>query len=114
MQSINVVVINPWFFLPFFGAGALSIATVVAGALSDTGAGYGAAIGCGLYLFGCIGVTGTRNVPLNNLLATVDPADESAWSVWDLYLERWTWWNHVRTAASLAAAIAFVAAFLTS
>ena len=44
------------------------------------------------------------NVPLNDKLAAADPDDAGAESLWSLYLARWTRWNHVRTAASLAAA----------
>ena len=54
--------------------------------------------------------TGARNVPLNNRLAQVEPADARAAAVWDEYLERWTAWNHVRTVTSLAAAVALTVA----
>lgn len=113
MQSINVVVLNAWFLLAFFGTGVLSIGVVVAGVRSEAGLGAGAVLGSALYVLGCIGVTIVRNVPLNDRLAAVDAADESAQSVWDRYLTRWTFWNHVRTAASLAAAVAFLVGVCT-
>ena len=66
-----------------------------------------------LYLVGCIGVTMVGNVPLNERLAKANPDDAEAESLWSFYLARWTLWNHVRTAASLAAAACFVIAIAT-
>jgi uncharacterized membrane protein len=62
-----------------------------------------AVAGAVLYIVGCIGVTIAGNVPLNDRLAEVQPDDAGAESLWHMYLVRWTRWNHVRTAASLAA-----------
>ena len=115
MQSINVVVINPLFFLAFFGTGALCVATIAASLLSETGESLAPALTGGiLYIVGCIGVTMVGNVPLNERLAEVSPDDAEAESLWDLYLARWTLWNHVRTAASLAAAAFLVIAMGTA
>ena len=115
MQSINVVVINPLFFLAFFGTGALCLATIAASLLSETGVSLAPALTGGiLYIVGCIGVTMVGNVPLNERLAEVSPDDAEAESLWDLYLARWTLWNHVRTAASLAAAALLVTAMGTA
>jgi uncharacterized membrane protein len=61
-----------------------------------------------LYLIGTILVTMVCNVPRNNALASVDPADPDGGKLWARYIESWTAWNHVRMAASFAAA-----AFLT-
>ena len=115
MQSINVVVINPLFFLAFFGTGALCVATIAASLLSETGVSLAPALTGGiLYIVGCVGVTMVGNVPLNERLAKVSPDDAEAESLWDLYLSRWTLWNHVRTAASLAAAAFLVIAIGTA
>jgi uncharacterized membrane protein len=62
------------------------------------------------YLVGCFGFTMWFNVPLNNQLAAVAPAQEAA--LWSRYLDVWTFWNHVRTLASIASAILFTAALL--
>ena len=111
MQSINIVVINPLFFLAFFGTGVLCVAAIAAALLSESPLSLAPAIAGGvLYLLGCIGVTVAGNVPLNDRLARVDPHDADAEAVWGRYLARWTRWNHVRTAASLAAAASFVIA----
>jgi uncharacterized membrane protein len=42
------------------------------------------------------------NVPKNNALASVAPAEGA--SLWTDYLSKWTAWNHARAAAALAAA----------
>ena len=107
MQSINVVVINPWFFAAFFGAGALAAVTSVLAVTSGHPSAallHGAAA---LYLLGCLGVTIGGNVPLNDRLAAVDRDDPAAADVWRHYVRVWTRWNHVRTAASLAAGVLY-------
>jgi len=67
------------------------------------GAGYLLA-GSLIYLAGAILVTTIFNVPKNNLLAAVDPASAEGARLWIDYVSSWTAWNHVRTAASIAAA----------
>jgi uncharacterized membrane protein len=47
------------------------------------------------------------NVPLNNQLAAVSSTDPGAREVWKRYLDRWTKWNHVRTAAAMLAALLY-------
>lgn len=111
MQSINVVVVNPMFLVVFFGTGMLCAFAIVLVALFDAGAPLvTVAAGGALYLIGCLGVTIAGNVPLNDRLAEIGPDDDGAVAVWDAYLVRWTRWNHVRTAASLAAAACLVIA----
>ncbi len=111
MQTINVVVLNPWFFTAFFGTAAIAIVLVVYSffRLPASGVPYLLAAGA-LYLVGVIGVTIAFNVPLNNALAAVDPDSTEGARMWERYLYIWTNWNHVRTAASLAAAAAYTLA----
>jgi len=61
-------------------------------------------VGSLLYLVGAFGVTMAFNVPRNDALATVDPASAAGADLWAGYVRHWTGWNHIRTAASLAAA----------
>ena len=61
-------------------------------------------VGSPLYLFGTILVTMVFNVPRNEALAAVDPARAERARLWAGYVTGWTAWNHVRTAAALAAA----------
>jgi uncharacterized membrane protein len=67
-------------------------------------------VGSGLYLFGVFGVTIVANVPHNDALARLDPGTREAATYWPTYLREWTFWNHVRTVASAAAAVAYVLA----
>ena len=111
MQSINVVVINPAFFVVFFGAGVAALAAVTGSFVGGDPSGRVAiVIGAAAYVLGCIGVTVVGNVPLNDRLAAIDADGPDAASVWSTYLERWTIWNHVRTFFCVVAAVAFVIA----
>jgi len=60
-----------------------------------------------LYLAGSLLVTMVCNVPRNEALAKLARADPEAPSRWTGYVASWTAWNHVRAAASLAAAASF-------
>lgn len=60
-----------------------------------------------LYLLGVIALTAVYHVPRNDALAAVDPAGAGASGHWTRYVVGWTRWNHLRTAAPLAAAAAF-------
>jgi uncharacterized membrane protein len=111
MQSINVVVINPWFLTAFFGTAAMCLFAIVASLLRwhDQRALYWLSGGI-IYLLGTILVTGLFNVPRNNALAVVEPANPEAARLWADYLTSWTAWNHVRTAAAFLAALLFAIA----
>lgn len=113
MQQINVVVINPWFAVGFFGTAILCVVLVVSSPFrwQLPGSAY-LLVGGLLYLVGTIVVTIAFNVPRNNALAALDPASAEAASYWATYLASWTAWNHVRTAASLAAAASLTLALL--
>jgi uncharacterized membrane protein len=111
MQAINVAVINPWFLTPFLGTAATCVLMIVASLLRwhDPRAWYWL-IGSVLYLAGTVLVTMIFNVPRNNALAVVAPPSSDASRLWAAYLSAWTAWNHVRTAAALAAALSFTIA----
>lgn len=101
MQSINIAVIHPLFLVPFLGTAPLCLAVAAAAWSQPSFA--GPAFAAALYGLGTVGVTMAGNVPLNNELARVDPLAAGAAAVWQRYLSRWTFWNHVRTAAALLA-----------
>lgn len=108
MQSINVVVINPWFLTAFFGTALLCVVAIVV-ALSrwdDPRAVYWL-LGGVIYVIGSIVVTMVFNVPRNNALAALPASSSEAAKLWANYLTTWTSWNHVRMLASLAAAALF-------
>lgn len=103
MNSINAVILNPLFFLVFFGTALLCLALLI-GQLDSPWVVAGAL----LYLIGCLGVTMIRNVPLNDTLAKVSPSANDMEAQWRAYRGPWTRWNHVRTVACLLATVAFV------
>jgi uncharacterized membrane protein len=53
-----------------------------------------------------------RNVPLNDALTAAAADSGEGALLWMRYLAAWTAWNHVRTAASLAAAASFTFALM--
>jgi uncharacterized membrane protein len=111
MQSINVTILNPLFFVVFLGTAATSILLAVSllWRWQQPGAVYLLA-GSLLYLVGAIVVTVVLNVPMNEGLATVEPASAEAAKLWARYLTSWTNWNHVRTVAALLATVSFILA----
>ena len=111
MQAINVAILNPWFFVVFFGTAAACaiLAVFVLLGWSGPGAIYLVA-GSVLYLVSCILVTILFNVPLNNELAAVKPESAEGAKIWSRYLSSWLVWNHVRTIGSLAAMTSFIIA----
>ena len=103
MQSINVVVVNPIFMLVLFGTAILAVFL-----------GYGAYLdwptnqarilaAASVFYVTAIFITMIFNVPLNDVLADVDPLSSQAIGFWKEYLESWTNYNHLRCMASLAA-----------
>lgn len=114
MQAINVTVINPAFMAALFGTvlPCIGLAVWAIGSLSGDGGPWVLA-GALLYTLGCAGVTMVFNVPLNNELERQDAADSAATEVWQRFLRRWTAWNSVRTAASLAAGALLIVGAVT-
>ena len=111
MQSINVVVLNPWFLSAFFGTAALCVVLAVHAVVTwrMPSAAYVVTASV-LYLLGVIFVTMAFNVPLNNALAGVAQGSPDAERVWTRYLSVWTAWNHVRTVAPIVSAVGFILA----
>lgn len=111
MQSINVAVINPMFLGVLFGTGAACAVVMVGTVMRWERPGAALLIAGGaLYLIGTLAVTIVCNVPLNNALARLSPGEADAARQWTNYVSRWTAWNHVRTAAALAAVGSFAIA----
>ena len=108
MQSINVVVLNPAFLGVFLGTAVVCAGLGVSSCVlwQRPGSAWMLA-GSILYLVGTIFVTMAFNVPRNDSLAAMDPASAEAAKQWPEYVSTWTAWNHVRTAAALAAAASF-------
>lgn len=96
MQRINERILNPLFLLFFLGTPLLCLAIGVHGLVHMSEPGSGLLFtGALLYLVGPLGITVLRNVPLNDELAAVPPAEGAA--LWARYQVDWQRWNHVRT-----------------
>jgi uncharacterized membrane protein len=90
------------FMLAFIGATLLCLALGVWGGLHlDETRGKLALAGAVLYVVGGFVVTMVANVPLNNALAQATPGA----AAWHDFYSAWLTWNHVRTAASVAATV---------
>jgi uncharacterized membrane protein len=109
MSSINVVVINPSFMLPFAGT-ALVCLPLAAGSTFwwDQLSGKLVLVAALLYLAGSFGLTMVLHQPMNLKLGALQPAQAVAY--WPQYVQTWTAWNHVRTVAALVSAMLFVVA----
>lgn len=113
MHSINVVVLNSGFLGVFLGTALLSAIACAAAVLWwDSPRAPALLAGGVLYLLGCFAVTIFCNVPRNEALAAISPDDMRVEEAWPRYAAEWNRWNHVRTAASLAAGAAFMLALV--
>ncbi|MBF2016655.1 MAG: DUF1772 domain-containing protein [Rivularia sp. T60_A2020_040] len=110
MQAINITVINPLFMGVFLGTAVACIFLLISllSKWHQPGAVY-LLVGSLLYLVGTLGVTIAFNVPMNEVLAKVEPGSTDD-AIWANYLVNWTFWNHVRTIAALAATISLAIA----
>jgi uncharacterized membrane protein len=108
MQTINVVILSSPFMAVFFGTAAACLVALIWSVVrwNERDAVY-LFVGGVLYLAGSLLVTIVCNVPRNRALASVARSDPNGARVWAGYVAGWTAWNHVRTAASLAAAASF-------
>jgi uncharacterized membrane protein len=111
MNAINVDIVRS-LFMPLFLGTTLTSALLAVLTCLRWGEPGGIAIIAGgvLYVAGMFVVTMVFNVPLNDSLAAVAPSGGEAAQVWAHYLTDWTFWNHVRTVASTAAAVLFIIA----
>jgi uncharacterized membrane protein len=110
MQSINTVVLNAVFLGAFLGTALLCAAAIVVALVDWTSATPAIIAGGLLYVIGTFGVTIAFNVPRNEALARLDASRPESEVYWRTYVRSWTRWNHVRTVASLAAAVSFMLA----
>lgn len=114
MQQINRKVLVSVFMTLFFGLAIASLWAAYHAFSTMTGSAQIAAMsGALLYLIGVFGVTIFGNVPMNNRLDRMTFGGSEAQAYWPTYVQGWVGLNHVRTAASAAAASSFgIAALL--
>ncbi len=111
MQAINVAAVTFAFMAALFGT-ALACGGLAVWALFAWDGRFAPYLlaGGALYLVGTILLTIAYHVPRNEALARVEPRGADAENHWRRYLSGWTAWNHVRAAATLAAAAVFTIA----
>ncbi len=100
MQSINRAILNPLFFVVFFGSiVALGVATSYH--IRTDKLAFGLLLASSLlYLFGTVAVTGMGNVPLNNELEAMDLSAldlERIKAFRDYYETKWNRFHAIRT-----------------
>jgi uncharacterized membrane protein len=111
MNAINVSAVRPAFMAVFAGSAVLcAVIAVVTFVLWPDEGTVELLVGSALYLFGVFGLTMVANVPRNDALARLEPGTSEAAAYWPAYVREWTLWNHVRMAASAAAAVAYLLA----
>lgn len=113
MNSINVTIVRSPFMALFVPTLILCLVIAVL-AVIDWRGGLSSLMlaGAALYVFASFLSTIVFNVPMNDALAKVSGNGPEAIELWATYLRDWTWWNHVRTIASLLASVAFVRALM--
>ncbi|MEM6853626.1 MAG: anthrone oxygenase family protein [Planctomycetota bacterium] len=110
MQAINLTVMNPITMGAFMGTAGLSLASVGVAILNwQMPSSVWLFAGGLLYLASFI-ITAAGNVPMNEALASMDASASSTAEYWQHYLNRWTFFNHVRTVAATFAMAAYILA----
>ncbi len=98
MVEINQIILNPLFMAVFWisGLGSLYLVIFAEGLLFVSGF---------IFLVGTTLVTIVRNVPLNNQLRDSGAEREQ---IWQNYLDKWVFWNHVRSVAAVTSGLLLV------
>jgi uncharacterized membrane protein len=116
MQSINIVILNPIFFLSFMGPVALLPLTAFL--FRGEAAFVWLVAASVLYIVGTFGLTIGGNVPLNDKLAKVDTTRVSDKEITDAraqFEHPWNRLHNIRTVAAIAAtALLFIACLARS
>jgi len=111
MQHINITVLNRWFLGVFLGTAALCVVIAMMAITQwPTPGSPLITLGALLYVLGTFIATIVFNVPKNNVLAALGADAASSAIYWKEYLERWTFWNHVRTICALAGTVCLATA----
>jgi uncharacterized membrane protein len=113
-QSINRVILNPFFFMSFIGSLLiLPIAAWLTYKTGNTGSFYFMLAAAMIYAVGVFGITVGGNVPLNDELDKFDIANASVDALQQMRLkfeEKWNFLQHIRTYAAI---LAFTAAVIS-
>ena len=112
MQSINKAILNPAFFLIFFGSIVLlSIASIYE--FNTNKLAFGFILGSSItYLVGTIGVTGLGNVPLNDQLEVLKIVEMGSEKITEFRKYYESNWNRLHLIRTVFAVISFILAVL--
>ncbi|WP_297767391.1 anthrone oxygenase family protein [uncultured Roseovarius sp.] len=109
MQVINREVYGSAFLVALLGLAPVAVALgLYALARVEGAAMVWIVAGAALYVIGTVLVTMLGNVPMNKRLDMMMTDAPDTLIYWRHYVRRWTMFNHLRTAASVLAAGAFV------
>lgn len=97
MVEINRVIVNPVFMAIFIlsGVGSVYFIFTAEGALRISGV---------IFFIGTTVITIIKNVPLNNKLEE-KVAPNLRKEFWREYLQRWVFWNHLRTLSGITSGL---------
>jgi len=115
MQNINREILNPAFYCCFLGAPILlAISTVLFFDIHSPK--FYLILAASLsYIIGVFVITGMRNVPLNNQLASVDlsiASEKSIKLMREAFEKPWVFWNLIRTYCSVFTLIFLIIAII--
>lgn len=114
MQQINQQVYRSTFMVLLLGLVPFSLALGVIGAIYVPGtSGIFLISGALFYVLGVFLTTVVCNVPMNKKLDAMALQDVATPVYWRDYAQRWTQWNHVRSATAAMATLAYLGAALT-
>lgn len=115
MQSINKEVLNPIFYISFFGTLFLLFISSIIYFDVHSPKFFLIFFSCISYVIGVFGITAMRNVPLNNQIELFDikkASEESLHRMRTIFEKPWLFWNNIRTLASFVTFVCLVVALI--
>ena len=98
MKYINIVILNPIFFLVFMGP-LITMPILTYMSWNDSSMFILIPISTILYLLGVLLITAIKNVPLNNKLEKLNSTEFKGVFIW--YRKPWNYWHNIRTFFSM-------------
>jgi len=98
MKYINIVILNPIFFLVFMGP-LITMPLLTYLRWNDSSMFILIPISTILYLLGVLLITTIKNVPLNNKLEKLNSTEFKGVFIW--YRKPWNFWHNIRTFFSI-------------
>jgi len=98
MKYINIVILNPIFFLVFMGP-LITMPLLTYMSWNDSSMFILIPISTILYLLGVLLITTIKNVPLNNKLEKLNSNEFKGVFIW--YRKPWNFWHNIRTFFSM-------------